>query len=78
MLLTGTVPPDEGTPLLKENLRGIGKPPKTAPRKWSVDVRGFGEQKVVDASPRNYLQAIRQRPPEGIDMTHVVFLPTRR
>jgi hypothetical protein len=79
LLVAGTVPPSDGTPLLQERLQWSGIPPATIPRRWAGDVRGFIEtDQAAPSLPSVYVGKIQKWLPPGLELVHVIFLPTRR
>jgi hypothetical protein len=76
LLVAGATPPGEGTRLLEEQLRGVGKPPQVLPPRWS-QLRGGGREYSGPRVPLAYLKDIEDKLPQGLKSMHALFLSSK-
>jgi hypothetical protein len=76
LLVAGSTPPGEGTRLLEEQLRSLGKPPQVLPPRWS-QLRGGGPVIPGGTVPLTYLNNIDAQLPQGLKSLHALFLSSK-
>ena len=76
VLVTGSLPPEGALKPLEERVATLGKPPEVRPGRWS-QLRGAGSTRRVDVTlPAQFLRRIEGRLPEGLVLSHALFLST--
>jgi serine/threonine protein kinase len=79
VLAAGTVSPREGVKALASQLQGMGRPPPEPPQRWALQPdRGPGATSPAPVHlPSQYIKAIQDRLPHGLELAYVIFLQTQ-
>jgi serine/threonine protein kinase len=82
VLASGRLPLREAGPTLQERFKDFTtKPPARLPERWSVHLRGPGEERSThdtEADWQKHLRAITERLPPSLDSVQAIFLQTRK
>src|SRR5262249_21194777 len=76
LLVAGAAPPSEAVKGLEKGLANIGRPPAQLPRRWAVQVRGAGGERVVPEGllPTRYFEGLKGPMPPGLEIVQMVFV----